>query len=313
VREKIGIIFRVITPFIFGGGLIFFLTRFTNLGEVGQLLAKFPTKINLLIFFSLALYFSFKFLTLSLLVKTAKLPLTFPMVAAAFAGGELARELPIAVIFPALAIWKKAKLGGVRIVAVPFLQVALELSAALFFLALFGLGDLTIFHWIGIGGILAILVFLLFIENFLKIVSLVPFAKKISLEFLTGLKNLIDFKILARFFLLALTYQFFLALIFYQIILAIGIENVSLPQAVSVFGANFVAAVISPLPFDLGVTESTGFLILTHMGATPESALSAMFAQRAIVVLSSWFLFGAICGLVFGEIRKFVFEKEGLT
>jgi len=305
-----GKLFRVLAPFVFGGGLIFLLTRFTNLEEVSRLLARFPTRVNLLIFLLLALYFLLKFFTLSLLIKTAKLPLAPPIVAVVFAGGELARELPIALIFPALAVWKKGRLGGAKIVAVPFLQVVLELASALFFLALFGLGDLAVFRWVGIGGFLAILVFLLFVDLFAKIASLLPFAKKISKEFYSGLNNLIDLKILKKVFLLVLSYQFFLALVFYQIVLAVGIERISLPEAISVFGANFVGAVISPLPFDLGITESTGFLILTHMGATPESALSAMFAQRATVALSSWFLFGVVFGLFFKEIKKIIFGKE---
>lgn len=299
-------IVHIFLSLCFSAGLIFLLTRFTHLAEVGRLLLQFPTRTDISFFVLLVFYFVFKFLTLFLLVRLARLPLTLPIVAFVFAVGELARELPIAIIFPALAIWKKEQFGGVRLIAVPFFQVVLELAAAFSFLALFGLGHWNVVHWIGIGGILIILLFLFFIEYVSRLVSFLPLIKKTGGEFFYSLRVLLDFKLVVRIFPLVMVYQLFLALVFFQIILAIGVENVSLPQAVAVFGANFVAAVLSPLPFDLGVTESTGFLILTQIGATPEQALSAMFAQRAIVALSSWFLFGVVLGLSFDKIKKLV-------
>lgn len=309
MKQKVEKFVKISSPVVVGGGLIWLLTRFTDVGQVGQILANFSLKINFLIFLALLLYFSVKFFTTRLLVQTAELPLTFPLISVAFAVGELARELPIAVIFPALAIWKKKQLGGVKIIAVPFIQVTLELAAAFFFLTIFGLGDLTFFHFVGIVGILGITLFLFLAKSFLQILNFFPFLKKISSEFVVGVQGLTSFNTLSRFFILALIYQFLMGLVFYQIILAIGITDVSLKEAISIFAANFTAAVISPLPFDLGVTESTGFLILTYMGVKSEAALSVMFAHRAVVALSSWFLFGIILGLVFGEFKKFFSER----
>lgn len=314
--SHIKVLLRALIPLFIGGGLVWLLTRFTDLEKVGSILQSFPAKVNILIFFFLVLYFSFKFLTTFLWVKYAKLPITLGLIATIFAGGELAREIPIAIIFPALAIWKKEKFG-LRILAIPFLQVTLEFAAALFLLAIFGLGQFKIFHFIGIAGILSIITFLIIvnnlsflIENFLKLLSFLPFVKRVHLEFFPSLRNLVSIKPLVRFFALALIYQLFLAIVFYEIILALGVKDITFTEAVSVFAANFVAAVISPLPFDLGVTESSGFLILTSFGQTPEIALSIMFANRAVVALSSWFLFGIIVAATFFEIRKFFFEKR---
>ncbi|OGD85659.1 hypothetical protein A2Z23_00095 [Candidatus Curtissbacteria bacterium RBG_16_39_7] len=201
-------------------------------------------------------------------------------------------------------------------------QLPLELAACFLILAAFGLGNLPFFR---IASFLVFLLICLFLF-LLKKISIPKFLKlpktglrqriyRFFVDLKLGLEQILSWQNLAISFLFILSYILSLATVLYFVSQATGFSSLSITQAWSAFALIYIALVFSPIPADWGVSESSGFVLLSFLGATRESALASMLTFRIIFSSTTWIVSGVVFWFLWNEIKNFLlgflsFQKE---
>lgn len=304
----------------FGILIIILLTRFTNAGKVLGLLLSFPTKLSFLVLFFLLIYFLLKFTLSRYLLKSLGFPFTFKRMLIIFGAGELARELPVGLILFTIIFASRPKTFPLSFFAAGLIQPYIEVFSAVFLVSVFGFGKVDEVRLAAIVLMVVMIIFLVLVRYLSLPKFLTPQKDKQSLwgrikiaaaEIKYGIDTLLSWPILLKSFPLATLYLSSLAIVLFWIARSVGAQTISIFDAIPVYAFSFFWAMISPIPIDLGVTETAGFLSLSAFGVGREEALATMIATRIIVSGFSWLVFGTIFWILFSEIREFVNQKRG--
>lgn len=301
--------------FIIGIGIIAILAQFTDFPKVLALIAAVPGKINLLIFGFLALYYFLKFTVERLLISKLNLAVTTQRIALLFAVAEMSREFPAVPLLAGMiaATRQGEKFFPLKLFSALISQLPLELASCFLILALFGFGNLPFLRlaafliFILIFGLLMLLKAVP-IPKFLRVAKggLAQKAAKALLSLKEGLVQLLSWQTLALAFSLVFVYMLSLATVFYLVATAAGFEDLNLTGAWSASALIYIALIFSPLPADWGVSESSGFVLLSFLGSNTEAALASMLTFRIIFSSVTYLLILAIFWFLWDEIKKFL-------
>ncbi len=299
----------------FGIFVIAILAQFTNFPKVLSLILESPAKLNFAIIVFLALYYFLKFQVERFLISKLKLKVTAKRVALLFAVAEMAREFPtVPVLAGIVAATKKGeRFFPLKMFSALIPQLPLELAACFLILAIFGFGNLPFFK---LGAFLVFLLIFVFLF-LLKTISIPKFLtsaksgvkQKIG-KALTDLKEglvqiLIGQNLVVAFFFIFF-YVLSLATVLYFVAQASGFESLSLTGAWAAAALIYIALVFSPFPADWGVSESSGFVLLSFLGASREAALASMLTFRIVFSTITYLVISAIFWFLWSEIRDFI-------
>jgi len=301
--------------FAFGILLIFILAQFTDFSKVIKLILATPGRLNFLIFLPLVLYYLLKFLLERFLILKLGLVVTARHIALLFAVAELVREFPtIPILMAASATTRQGeKFFPMRLFSALVPQLPLEIAVCFLILAIFGFGNLPHLRLAAFLAVVLIFVFLVI----LKKISIPQFLTssgtglrgkiaKMLLDLKEGLEQILIWQNLAASFLLILFYFLSLGTAFYFVAQASGFGQLKLTQAWSSFALIYAALVFSPMPADWGVSESSGFILLSFLGASREAALASMLTFRIIFSSATYLTTGVIFWFLRSEIGDFV-------
>lgn len=308
-------IFRGFAFIIFGILIILALGQLTDFGKVAALTFQSLGRINLLVLVFLAIYYFLKFQTERFLISKLDLAATGKRIALLFAIAESVREFPTIPLL--IAVSATTKQGGkffpLRMFAALTPQLPLEIAACFLMLAAFGFRNLP---YLQLASLLAVLgtFTVLVILGRMEVPKFLISEKgnfwqkfvKILLDLKYGLERVLDWKNLLISFLLIFCYILSLATVLYLISSATGFAKLGLTQAWSVFALIYIAIIFSPLPGDWGISESSGFILLSFLGSSPESALATMLSFRIIFSSATYLLIGAICWFLWSDIQDYL-------
>jgi len=312
-------IFRKIIFIFFGLVLIVLLFSFTDVLKVVDLLVGFPLRVNFLLFLVLAFYFLIKFQMARFLISKLGIGLSWQKIALVFSIGELAREIPIGPGAFLLFLTKPQAQSffPLKLFAAPIVQISVDIFIVFSILLLLGVANFPLVRPFALAGISIIVVLALlvkkfslpnFVINFGQKSGILPRTVQAGVEIKKGIEELLNLKTLLFASFISFGYLTTWAFLLFFISQATGFGLITIRGAFSTIALIYLAAILSPLPIDLGVMESAGFGVLIAWGATKEAALATMLIFRTILFLSSWMIFVIIYWLLREEIDKIVRE-----
>jgi uncharacterized protein (TIRG00374 family) len=122
-------------------------------------------------------------------------------------------------------------------------------------------------------------------------------------HFREGAADLMNPRSVAITLALSAVYQVLAGLALYVVVQAIGEQSVSFTQALSVYLFSLAFSLIFPLPIDFGVLEVSGVGAFLAVGVARNTALSAVFVNRILSILSSIIIAAVVVVFLRGEIR----------
>lgn len=236
-----------------------------------------------------------------------------------FGAGELARELPVGLILFTIIFASRPKTFPLSFFAAGLIQPYVEVFSAVFLVSVFGFGKVGEIRLAAIALMIVMIIFLVLVRYLSLPKFLTPQKDKKSLwgrikiaasEIKQGINTLVSWPILLKSFPLATLYLSSLSIVLFWIARSVGAETFSVFDAIPTYAFSFFWAMVSPIPIDLGVTETAGFLSLSAFGVGREEALATMIATRVIVSGFSWLIFGTIFWVLFAEIKEFLNQKK---
>lgn len=300
---------------LFGIVVIAILAQFTNFPKVLRLIAQTPGRINLLIFIFLALYYFFKFQVERFLISKLDLKVTTKRVALLFAVAETAREFPAIPILAGIVAATKhgERFFPLKMFSALISQLPLELASCFLILSIFGFGNLPFFKLASFLVFVLIFIFLFALKT-ISVPKFLTRAKvgikhkigKALLNLKEGLAQILIWQNLLISFLFIFSYILALSTVLFFVAQASGFDELSITGAWSSFALIYIALVFSPFPADWGVSEPSGFVLLSFLGASSEVALASMLTFRIIFSTATYLIVGTVVWFLWSEIRDFI-------
>jgi len=286
-----------IIAFVFGLALLLLLASITNIRRVLLLVVQFPEGLVPAVVALFILYEAVKFSQWYFLLSMLTPGVPWRKALLAFAGGEATRAVPGSAYFQAYLLDQLRGPGFALSAAVTTAMMGFEIAVTLTLLMLLGIDQWGWVKPVIFGSMVLFAVLALaFRRTSLPLIARIALPNPVGRYrrelldgirvFMIGLRDLLTLKALVGGFGLALCYLVVAALALQLISLGIAPGSVKVLETVSVYAFAVLASLLSPVPFDIGITEGSGLAAFVAYGMRRDEALATMITLRVLSSLT---------------------------
>jgi uncharacterized protein (TIRG00374 family) len=312
---------RVLVPALLSVALVAALLAFGNIKEVLRLVGQFP-RLYLLYFLGLMVaYEAVRYVQWHFLLKALGTRVPHRAQAFAFMVGEAGKSMPIGNYFQSFLLSRSRDEDFGRLSAASTLIIVTEVAVSLLGLVIIGLGTWT--TWLRpviVVGVLVVTAAGLLLSRSHESPRMPKWMKSHTFwqrvvkelrEFREGTRDILHPRAIAIMFALGACYLMIAAVAFYLVARGLGLGQVSVWDAFSVYFFGLAFGLIFPLPVDIGVSEISGTGAFLALGVARAPAVSVELFYRALSIGAAIAI--ALVGMVVlhDELGRAVRQRPG--
>lgn len=286
---------KVLIPVILSASLVAALLVFANVQKVLSLLLGFQRQYLLYFLLLMLAYEIVRAAEWHFVLKKLDIRVPLRMQLFTYLAGELAKGLPIGNFFPSylLAEAKAAEPG--RATAPTTVIILVEVAVSLAGLVLLGVGD---WGWLRptilLGSFVALALTLALLRWYddaapprwmLQREKMRKALRQLR-TFREGARALLQPRVLVVELAFGTIYLVLAGLALYTVAAGLGIQNLTVWQAIAVYFFSLAVGLLIPIPVDIGLIEMGGIGALLAFGVDRSAAVSAMLLFRVLSVAS---------------------------
>ena len=308
---------KVFIPVVLTVGVVILLFSFGNPRKILELMLSFPRTYLLWFLLLMVVYEAFRFAQWWFLLRHEGVRVPLKAQLFSFAGGETTKFMPIGNYFQNYLLKAVEGTDFAFSSAVTTMVILFEVAVSLTGLVILPLDGWT---WLRpltlVGGAAAIMAGWLLYKfhgtldpphwirrrEWLR-TAFEQYAAALR-QFGAGARNMLRWRVLGIGYLLATAYLVAAGAAFYLVLLGLGVNNVSLGQALAVYFFSLALGLIIPIPVDLGIIELTGVGALLALGVERNAAITAMLLFRVLSLGASVAIAAGTGAALHDQLRK---------